>query len=155
MLGWAAIKPRRSRASCAERAQEAEDVGEVEHIEGLGDIREVAPGQGAGAGLELEGAEIDDGPDAGDTPRLPSGLGPTVELLKVLLKARAEEHGVAQKLIATVADLEQVAADDKAEVPVLHGWRRQVFGEAALDLKHGQLGLAVENGRVIVFKRPG
>lgn len=76
---------------------------------------------------------------------LPPGLGPTVELLKVLLKYKCEAHEVAQKLIANTADLERIAADDNADVPALKGWRRSVFGEAALDLKHGRLFLGVED----------
>jgi len=56
-------------------------------------------------------------------------------------------------VIATVDDLEQIAADDNADVAALHGWRREMFGEAALSLKHGRLGLAIERGRVIRFER--
>jgi ribonuclease D len=77
-----------------------------------------------------------------------------VELLKVLLKAKCETHGVAQKLVASGADLERIATDDKAAVPALHGWRREVFGEDALALKHGQVALAVQNRRVRLV-RPG
>jgi ribonuclease D len=73
----------------------------------------------------------------------------TVELLKVLLRMTAEKHSVAAKVIATVDELEQIAADDRADVPALHGWRRELFGEAALALKHGKLALAVERGRVV------
>jgi ribonuclease D len=77
----------------------------------------------------------------------------TIELLKVLLRMTAERHGVAAKVIATVDELEQVAADDHADVPALHGWRRELFGEAALALKHGKLALAVEKGRVVGVER--
>jgi ribonuclease D len=56
-------------------------------------------------------------------------------------------------VIATVDDLEQIAADDNADVAALHGWRREMFGEAALSLKHGRLALAIERGRVIRFER--
>jgi ribonuclease D len=73
-----------------------------------------------------------------------------VELLKVLLKAIAENEGVAPKIIATVDDLEAIAEDDGADVPSLHGWRRELFGDKALALKNGQLGLAMEKGRVVV-----
>ena len=52
-------------------------------------------------------------------------------------------------MIATIDDLEQIATDDEADVPALHGWRRELFGESALALKHGQLALAVEKGRVV------
>ncbi len=72
--------------------------------------------------------------------------GAVVELLKVLLKAVAEEQGVAPKIIATVDDLEAIAENDAADVPSLHGWRRELFGEKALALKGGELGLAMERG---------
>jgi ribonuclease D len=78
----------------------------------------------------------------------------TVELLKVLLRMTAERHAVAAKVIATVDDLDRIAADDAAEVPALSGWRRQLFGEKALALKHGRLALAVERGRVVAVERP-
>jgi ribonuclease D len=77
----------------------------------------------------------------------------TVELLKVLLRMTAERHGVAAKVIATVDDLERIAGDDKAEVPALSGWRRDLFGEKALALKHGRLSLAIERGRVVALDR--
>lgn len=77
----------------------------------------------------------------------------TVELLKVLLRMTAESHGVAAKVIATVDDLDRIAADDEADVPALKGWRRELFGEKALALKRGQLALAVEKGRVIPVER--
>lgn len=77
----------------------------------------------------------------------------TVELLKVLLRMTAERHGVAAKVIATVDDLEHIAADDEADVRALKGWRRELFGEKALALKHGHLALAVERGRVIPVER--
>ncbi len=80
--------------------------------------------------------------------RPPPGLGPVVDLLRVLLKYCAEEHEVAQRLIAGAADLERIARDDRAEVPALRGWRRQVFGERALALKHGRLALAVAGRRI-------
>src|SRR6185295_19428561 len=77
----------------------------------------------------------------------------TVELLKVLLRMTAERHGVAAKVIATVDDLDRIAADDAADVPALHGWRRDLFGEKALALKHGKLSLAIERGRVVATER--
>ena len=54
-----------------------------------------------------------------------------VELLKVLLRMISERHHVAAKVIATVDDLERIAADDNAKVPALSGWRRELFGEKA------------------------
>ena len=83
-------------------------------------------------------------------PPPPANAGAVVELLKVLLKARAEDAGVASKLIATVPDLEKIAADDAAEVGALNGWRREVFGADALRLKRGELALVLEGARVKV-----
>lgn len=74
--------------------------------------------------------------------------GAVVDLLKVLLKAVAEQEGVAPKIVATVEELEAIAENDNADVPSLHGWRRALFGEKALALKNGQLGLVLERGRV-------
>jgi ribonuclease D len=76
-----------------------------------------------------------------------------VELLKVLLRMTAERHAVAAKVIATVDDLERIAADDTADVAALRGWRRELFGEKALALKHGRLALAIEDGRVAPVER--
>ncbi|KQW79829.1 ribonuclease D [Brevundimonas sp. Root1279] len=75
-----------------------------------------------------------------------------VELLKVLLKAKSDNAGVATKLIANVADLEKIALDDNAEVEALHGWRRQLFGEDALKLKRGEIALVLNGPRVEVVE---
>ena len=88
-----------------------------------------------------------------DKPRQGVNGNATVELLKVLLRMTSERHGVAAKVIATVDDLEQIAMDDRADVPALHGWRREMFGNSAIALKRGELALAVEKGRVIVVDR--
>lgn len=92
-------------------------------------------------------------------PRVPkhrppsNGNGAAVDLLKVLLKMISEEHGVASKVIATVDDLEAIAGDDGADVPALHGWRRELFGETALRLKRGEIALAVKANHVVALKR--
>jgi len=88
-----------------------------------------------------------------EKPRNNSNGAAIVELLKVLLRMTSERHAVASKVIATVDDLEQIAADDEADVAALHGWRRELFGEAALSLKHGRLALAIERGRVVRVER--
>ena len=85
------------------------------------------------------------------SPASPSA-GAVVELLKVLLKARAEDADVASKLIATVSDLEKIANDDNADTPALQGWRREAFGEDALRLKHGELALVLDGTRVRVVE---
>ena len=87
-------------------------------------------------------------------PRLPpnedkrDAPGPIVELLKVLLKIRSEEENVAARLIATAADIDSIALDDDADVPALSGWRRDLFGADAINLKHGRIGLAVQDEKI-------
>jgi ribonuclease D len=88
-----------------------------------------------------------------DKPRQGVNGTATVELLKVLLRMASEQHGVAAKVIATVEDLERIAVDDRANVPALHGWRREMFGEQAIALKRGRLALAVDRGRVVAVER--
>lgn len=76
-----------------------------------------------------------------------SGL---VDALKLLLRLKAEETQVAPRLIASASDVEALAADDRANVSALHGWRLELFGQAALDLKHGKVILKVEDGKLAV-----
>ncbi|SDF82202.1 ribonuclease D [Limimonas halophila] len=82
---------------------------------------------------------------------LPPGKGPLLELLKVLLKAQCEAHGVAQRLVATTADLEKLVSDDRAGVAALRGWRYEIFGKWALALKRGELALSAGDGQVEVL----
>jgi ribonuclease D len=95
-----------------------------------------------------------------DLPRIPrnkpapNGNGAAVDLLKVLLKMTCEDHGVASKIIATVDELEAIAGDDSADVPALSGWRRELFGEAALKLKRGDLALSFKKNHVVAIDRP-
>jgi ribonuclease D len=88
-----------------------------------------------------------------EKPRNNSNGAAIVELLKVLLRMTAERHAVASKVIATVDDLEEIAVNDEADVPALRGWRRELFGDAALKLKRGELALAIEKGRVVGVNR--
>lgn len=88
-----------------------------------------------------------------DRQKQTSANGATVELMKVLLRMTSEQHGVAAKVIATVDELEQIAADDTADVAALKGWRRELFGEKALALKQGRLALSIERGRVVARER--
>src|SRR5437588_774569 len=87
-------------------------------------------------------------PPAATRADSPPGLGPLIELLRVLLKQRCDDHQVAQKLLASADDLEAIAADDDAPVKALSGWRREIFGKDALALKHGKLALTVRRNRI-------
>jgi ribonuclease D len=80
------------------------------------------------------------------------GSAATVELLKVLLRQVCDQSGVAAKMIATVDDLEMIAADDRADIAALKGWRRKLFGARALELKQGRLALTVEDGKVVTLE---
>lgn len=84
--------------------------------------------------------------------RNPAGLGPIVEMLKVLLRIRAEEIGVAPRLIANAADIERLAADDEADIGALRGWRKDEFGDDALAMKAGLVSLRLKDG-IIVLER--
>ena len=102
-------------------------------------------------GLAVPEGELPTLPQRGDAP---PGIGPLVDLLRVLLKLRAEEHEVAQKLVASSDDLEAIAADDHAKVKALSGWRHEVFGGDALALKHGRLALTASGRRISLVRLP-
>ena len=95
----------------------------------------------------------DDCPQPEPKIDVPRDAGAVIELLKVLLKMQCDAHHVAPKLVASSADLELIAIDDEAPVPALKGWRREVFGSAALALKHGKLALALEGKKVALIER--
>lgn len=65
------------------------------------------------------------------------------DLLRVLLKAKTEEFGVASKLIATASELDAIAAG-KRDVPAMSGWRADVFGQDALRLCQGEIALTAK-----------
>jgi ribonuclease D len=126
------------------------DAGDLARVRGLS--RNLAEGrQGSeilAAVASAEALAADELPQVEREAPMSRGLGPLIELLKVLLKMKCEANDVAQKLVASSADLERIASDDEADIPALHGWRRQIFGEDALALKHGRLALAAEGRRI-------
>lgn len=126
-------------------------------VEALAELRSVPNGfeRSRSGGEVLAAIERGLALDPKTLPRLErergrGGNGAVLDLLKVLLKAVAEAERVAPKIIASSDDLEAIASDDEAEVPALQGWRREVFGEKALALKSGALGLRIVRGRVTV-----
>jgi ribonuclease D len=80
------------------------------------------------------------------------------DLLKLLLKIRAKESGVAPRLIARSDELEALAAGVRSNLNILTGWRYEQFGKDALDLVEGRLAFAIENGKLkmsrVVEKEP-
>ena len=84
-------------------------------------------------------------PAARDTPKPSAAL---VSLLKVLLAAKCEQHHVAPKLVANSDEIDRLAAEDNPDVPVLHGWRFDVYGSDAQALKRGEIALGVDGRRI-------
>jgi ribonuclease D len=84
-------------------------------------------------------------PKLPDRRRGPSPKGPVGDLLRVLLKAIAEREGVAARIIANSDDIDALVLDDEANIPALEGWRRELFGNKALAIKQGKLGLAANS----------
>jgi ribonuclease D len=72
------------------------------------------------------------------------------EIIKLALKIVCEREGLAPKLVANTSDIEAVAEDDNADVPLMQGWRREVFGNLALDLKRGKAMIGFKDGRVVI-----
>ncbi len=72
------------------------------------------------------------------------------EILKLALKIVCEREGLAPKLLANTSDIEAVAESDDADVPLMHGWRREVFGNLALELKRGNAMIGFKDGRVVI-----
>ncbi|MBB4007513.1 ribonuclease D [Allorhizobium taibaishanense] len=119
-------------------------------VEGLGRLRTIPKGWersvSAAAILEAVNAALAipkaDWPQVQRQNHVPEGTAPAVELLKVLLRLTSEKHGVAAKMIANTDDLEKIAVEgEQADVQAMHGWRRELFGDAALKLINGGVAL--------------
>lgn len=95
---------------------------------------------------------VEELPEVPKPIRSPEGTAAATELLKVLLKVVAEQQGVASKVIATVDDLEKIAADDEADVAAMRGWRLELFGKQALELKRGDIALGFEKRKIQVIE---
>ena len=125
----------------------------LSHVRGIG--KKFAEGK-MGAGLLeaiVQGIELpeDQCPIVAQKQTPAKGLGPLIELLKVLLKLRCEENDVAQKLVCNAADLEKIATDDNADVLALKGWRLEMFGRDALALKTGKIAFTIENNKIRII----
>jgi ribonuclease D len=129
-------------------------------VEELGRLRTIPKGfERSRTGTEILAAverakarPLDDLPPL-ERQRGGSANGALTQLLKVLLQAIAEKHRVAARLIATSEDIEKIALDDEADTPALKGWRRELFGEQALQLKRGEITIGIERGRIMAVPR--
>lgn len=81
----------------------------------------------------------------------PPGSSALIEMLRLLLKIKSEKYHVASKLIATNADLEAIARSSDPLVPALEGWRREIFGNAALALKGGKVAIGIKNNKITLI----
>ncbi len=135
-----------------------ETAGDLARVRGMG--RGMAEGVQGQAILDAVARGLavpkEDLPEVPARETLPKSARPVGELLRVLLKLRCQEHDVAQKLVASSDDLEQIAAFGEASgVKALAGWRREVFGADALRLRDGELALAVRDGKARVVAVEG
>lgn len=90
--------------------------------------------------------QLDDGRD-----EMNEAAQAAAEVLKLALKVVCEQEGIAPKLVASSSDIDAVAESDTAEVPLLHGWRRELFGDLALAIKRGEAVIGFDSGRVRVM----
>ena len=99
-------------------------------------------------GLEIPDSELPEKQLKPEKGQINNAL---ADLLRVLLKSCSENTGVASKLIATAGDLDALAAGDR-NIDALNGWRFEVFGQSALQLCDGKIGLAVKGVKVKTFQ---
>ena len=90
-------------------------------------------------------------PEPKNEGRAPKPPAAVMELLRVLLKHVTDEEGIAPRLVASADELEALALDDSAPIRATSGWRKDIFGDAALRLKHGKLAIAADGRRIRVI----
>jgi len=81
-------------------------------------------------------------PDKGKSPL--KGHDILVALLQALLKLRCDENGIAAQLVANRKELDQIATEDDPDVRAMNGWRREIYGDDAVALKHGEIALTAD-----------
>jgi ribonuclease D len=119
--------------------------GSAESVIGKGILAAVAEG------LARDPASIPAAKGRGE--EMTSSQEAVAEVLKLALKIVSERENVAPKLIANSSDIDAIAVSDEAVVPAMHGWRRAIFGDLALQLKHGKALIGMENGRARIVQR--
>ncbi len=96
-------------------------------------------------------SDKDSWPDVVKKKPLSSKESAVSDILKMLLKIESAENEVAPKIIASAADIEEIAKDDNADVPALKGWRKEVYGANAVAVKHGRLAIGLKDGKITKF----
>ena len=166
LRGLAAWREQRAQDSDQPRSRILKDDALIElamqrplNPEGFDKLRAVQRGYGRSSGAaeiisilkDVEALGKNDLPKLPDRYRGPSPKGAVGDLLRVLLKSVAEDNGVASRIIATSDDIDAIVLDDEADVAALKGWRRKLFGDKALDIKHGRIGLVATRKGVLEF----
>ncbi|MQG38253.1 MAG: ribonuclease D [SAR202 cluster bacterium] len=100
-------------------------------------------------GLKVPQEDCPD-PDRGKLPL--KGHANLVALLQALLKLRCDENGIAAQLVATRKELDLIATEDEPDVRTMAGWRREIYGNDAVALKHGEIALTAEGLSVHVVR---
>ena len=108
----------------------------------------------AAALVDAISAAMDNADDYAPKPpkvqHMPPSLGPRVEMLRTLLRLRTEINGIAPRLVANARDIEQIAAfGDDAKVQAMSGWRREIFGQDAVDMLEGKITLRLDGEDVV------
>ncbi|HSF95175.1 MAG TPA: ribonuclease D [Thermohalobaculum sp.] len=129
------------------RPKTPEDLGKLRLVQREARRPEVAA-EILSAVAQGEACPADQRPSLPPPPRRREGSAAVADMLRVLLKARADQLGVASKLIASSADLDALAGEDDPDVPALKGWRLEAFGRDALRVIAGEVGLIVRDGAV-------
>ncbi|MBP7002503.1 ribonuclease D [Amaricoccus sp.] len=133
----------------ANRPRNAEDLGKSRLLLREARRGEIADGilAAVAAAEALPASELPRVPDA---PSRKPGAEALADLLRVLLKSQCDAEGVAQRLVASSADLDAIASEEAPDVPAMRGWRYEIFGRDALRLKRGEIALSAAGARVRV-----
>ena len=79
--------------------------------------------------------------------------GAVVDLLRTLLRLKAEQADVAARLVASADEIDRLAAG-KRDLHVLHGWRNEIFGKDAVALLEGRVALALDGDHARILPVP-
>lgn len=135
-------------------AQAPETADQMARIRGIS--QELAQGRTGAIVLGLIKNALESPPSAWPQPERKKDVPPQahaiIDLLKMLLKIQCAEHEVAMKLVASQEDLEDLATHDNADLPLLHGWRYEVFGQFAVQMKNGELAIGLKNNKILKLK---
>ena len=101
---------------------------------------------------DVEGSDPANWPTPKKKKGMPSETAAKVDALKMLLKVQCTENEVATKLVASKDDIDKIALESDPDVPAMKGWRHEVFGQYAMDLKRGKLAIGVRGSKTVKFK---